>query len=67
MKLKVSVCIRGITVKVCKLVSYLQLVLPTLLKPWGQLLVLQAAKEVQEVYKSCLCEISHRPGGEVAA
>lgn len=46
-------------------VAYLQLVVPTLLKPRGQLLVAQAAQDVQEVCRSSLCEISHRPGGGV--
>lgn len=41
---------------------YLQLVVPTLLKSRGQVLVGQAAQEVQEVCNSSLCGISHRPG-----
>lgn len=45
--------------------AHRQLAVPTLLKPWGQLLLAQAAKEVQGVYLLSLWEISQRPGAGV--
>lgn len=45
--------------------AHRQLAVPTLLKPWGQLLLAQAAQEVQGVYLLSLWEISQRPGAGV--
>lgn len=45
--------------------AHLQLAMPTLLKPRGQLLVAQAAQEVQGVDSYFLWETSQRPGAGV--